>query len=98
MHRYANDRALLPQKARRQGALRRVQRACRICKTAQRQVSIHGKQDVLFKLQGALLQARDAAEDKRGNAVFRSENDISSPYFGNQARYRKLKRETEAGK
>ena len=56
-------------------------------------MSVYGKQDILFELQGTLLQARNARKDTRDHAVFRTENDISSPDNGNAAHYRGQTRE-----
>ena len=48
-------------------------------------MSVYGAQDILRKLQGALLQAGDAGEDSAGDAVFRTADAAVSSVPGDVA-------------
>ena len=58
-------------------------------------MSVYGNQDLLFKLQGTLLQSRYERKNTCGNALFRTSDDIQPSNYGDQARDRKQKREKE---
>ena len=58
---------------------------------------VYGNKNLLLKLQGALLQARNAGENPDGHAFFGAEDDLSSPCSGNTACDRNKEREKEIG-
>lgn len=60
-------------------------------------MSVYGDENLLLKLQSALLQAGNAREDPRGHAFFWTADDLSSSRGGNAACNRNKEREKTIG-
>ena len=75
-----------------------MQRIKRLCGVPKRSLSVYGNEDVLHELQSALLQAADAGENPRGDALFRSENDALPSGRGGFPRHFDEGGEEKAGK